>query len=110
MTDYDSQLPPVAEKSLPARCKPNMVTYCPTMDLVALVTAAQGQGQGHAKGEELCVYRLNGQRVFGGSFGGDEYDSDEEGQDGKDGREVRGVRWKNNGMFLFLLSLGIVLC
>lgn len=110
MTDHDCQLPPVAEISLPAKCKPNMVTYCPTMDLIALITGGQEQGQGHANGEELCVYRLNGQRVFGGSFGGDEYDSEEEGQDGKDGREVRGIRWRNNGVFLLLLSLEIILC
>lgn len=85
----------VAEKSLPTKCKPNLLTYCPTMDLIALVSAQD---------EQLSVYRLNGQRVFGGSFGGDAHghgymlDSDEEDEEKRKG-EIRGARWKNNGDF-----------
>lgn len=80
------QLTPVGEKSLPAKCKPQAVAYCPTMDLIALAT----------EDEELRVFRLNGQRVFGGSFGGDPY----LGEDEEDG-EIRGMAWKGDGEFEF---------
>ncbi|CAI7669413.1 unnamed protein product [Penicillium viridicatum] len=79
------QLTPVGEKSLPAKCKAQAVAYCPTMDLIALAT----------EDEELRVFRLNGQRVFGGSFGGDPY----LGEDEADG-EIRGMAWKGNGRLL----------
>ena len=87
----------VAEKSLPAKCKTHMVAYCPTMDLIALVSTAD---------EELSVYRLNGQRVFGGSFGGDPYylldESDGDGEDRNVGK-ICGMKWKNNGrLFIFI--------
>lgn len=52
------------------------------MDLIALAT----------DDEELRVFRLNGQKVFGGSFGGDPY----LGEDEEDG-EVRALAWKGNG-------------
>jgi anaphase-promoting complex subunit 4 len=52
------------------------------MDLIALAT----------DDEELRVFRLNGQHVFGGSFGGDPYLGDDE-EDG----EVRALAWKSNG-------------
>lgn len=93
--DHNPQLSPVAEKSLPKKCKHNVLTYCPTMDLIALVSVQD---------EELSVYRLNGQRVFGGSFvGGDAhylYDEEDEGPKRNEG-EIRGVRWKNNGTYVF---------
>ncbi|KAJ5131355.1 Anaphase-promoting complex subunit 4 [Penicillium bovifimosum] len=79
------QLTPVGENSLSAKCKPQAVAYCPTMDLIALAT----------EDEELRVFRLNGQRVFGGSFGGDPY----LGEDEEDG-EIRGMAWKGNGRLL----------
>ncbi|KAL4934471.1 putative anaphase-promoting complex component Cut20/Apc4 [Aspergillus undulatus] len=79
------QLTPVGEKSLSAKCKADMITYCPTMDLIALVT----------EDEELRVFRLNGQRVFGGNFKGDPYLDEDDG-----GGEIRGVRWKDNGHLL----------
>ncbi|KAJ5948177.1 Anaphase-promoting complex subunit 4 [Penicillium verhagenii] len=82
MAEEAPQLTPVGEKSLPAKCKPSTLAYCPTMDLIALAT----------EDEELRIYRLNGQRVFGGSFGGDPYLGDDE-EDG----EVRAVAWKGNG-------------
>ena len=72
----------VGGKSLPAKCKPSTLALCPTMDLIALAT----------EDEELRVFRLNGQRVFGGSFGGDPY----LGEDEEDG-EVRALAWKENG-------------
>ncbi|KAL4913499.1 anaphase-promoting complex, cyclosome, subunit 4-domain-containing protein [Aspergillus aurantiobrunneus] len=79
------QLTPVGEKSLPAKCKANMLAYCPTMDLIALVT----------EDEELRVFRLNGQKVFGGSFKGDPYLDEDDGSG-----EIRALRWKNDGHLL----------
>ncbi|EFR04173.1 hypothetical protein MGYG_07180 [Nannizzia gypsea CBS 118893] len=74
----------VAEKDLTARCKPRTIAYCPNMDLVAVVT----------EDEQVNVYRLNGQRVFGGAYGLGE-------EDGEKGivRAV-GLKWKENGRVL----------
>ncbi|CEN62501.1 hypothetical protein ASPCAL09135 [Aspergillus calidoustus] len=80
------QLTPVGDKSLPAKCKAGMLTYCPTMDLIALVT----------EDDELRVFRLNGQKVFGGSFKGDPYLDEDDGGGG----EILGLRWKDNGRLL----------
>ena len=44
----------LGEKILPWRVKPDLLAYCPTMDLLALV----------AKEERVHIYRLNGQRVL----------------------------------------------
>jgi anaphase-promoting complex subunit 4 len=44
-----------AEKSLLHPVRPHLISYCPTMDLVALVTEE----------ETLDVFRINGQRAFG---------------------------------------------
>ncbi|KAE8350137.1 anaphase-promoting complex component Cut20/Apc4 [Aspergillus coremiiformis] len=82
---HEPQLTPVGEKSLPAKCKANTLKYCPTMDLISLVT----------EDDELRVFRLNGQRVFGGSFKGDPYLDDDGG-----GGEIRKLMWKNNGHLL----------
>ncbi|KAH8434213.1 putative anaphase-promoting complex component Cut20/Apc4 [Aspergillus melleus] len=79
------QLPPVGEKLLPAKCKPGTLTYCPTMDLIALVT----------EDDELSVFRLNGQKVLGGSFKGDPYLDEDDGRG-----EIRALTWKNNGYLL----------
>lgn len=86
MAEEGTQLTPVGEKTLPAKCKAQAMAYCPTMDLIAVAT----------EDEELRVFRLNGQRVFGGSFGGDPY----LGEDEEDG-EIRGMAWKGNGEFEF---------
>ncbi|KAJ5091262.1 Anaphase-promoting complex subunit 4 [Penicillium alfredii] len=85
MAEDGPQLTPVGEKSLPAKCKTSTMAYCPTMDLIALAT----------EDDELRVFRLNGQRVFGGSFKGDPY----LGEDEEDG-EIRGLIWKGNGRLL----------
>ncbi|KAI5309685.1 hypothetical protein KEM55_002663 [Ascosphaera atra] len=55
------------------------------MDLIALATAD----------EQVNVYRLNGQRVFGGNYKAANAwgDDDDEGQK----REVRGLSWKSDG-------------
>lgn len=85
------RLTAVAEKTLPAKCKLDSLVYCPTMDLVALAS----------QDEKLNVFRLNGQKVFGGSFGGEDpyFDSDDEDDDGKG--EIRRVKWKDDGRFSF---------
>lgn len=44
-----------AEKALPSTIHAHLVSFCPTMDLIAVVT----------QDEQLDVYRLNGQRAFG---------------------------------------------
>ncbi|KAK7717006.1 hypothetical protein SLS57_006413 [Botryosphaeria dothidea] len=44
-----------AEKALPQPIHPRLISYCPTMDLVAVVSQE----------ETLDVYRFNGQRAFG---------------------------------------------
>lgn len=79
---HEPQLTPVGEKSLPAKCKANILTYCPTMDLIAL----------SSEDDELFVYRLNGQKVLGGNFKGDPYLDEDDG-----GGEIRGLKWKNTG-------------
>lgn len=55
------------------------------MDLISLVT----------EDDELRVFRLNGQKVFGGSFKGDPYLDEDDG-----GGEIRKLMWKNNGASL----------
>ena len=92
MEEEVPQLTPVGEKTLPAKCKAQTVAYCPTMDLIALAT----------EDEELRVFRLNGQRVLGGSFGGDPY----LGEDEEDG-EIRGMAWKGNGEWELTVSPGL---
>ena len=43
-----------ADKTLLQPIRPHLIAYCPTMDLIAVVTEQ----------ETLDVYRLNGQRAF----------------------------------------------
>ena len=45
----------LAEKIMSQPMKPQHMAYCPTMDLIALVTVD----------EQVQVHRLNGKRVFG---------------------------------------------
>ena len=45
----------LSEKIVPQGIKSGLVAYCPTMDLIALVT----------RDEQGSVFRLNGQKVFG---------------------------------------------
>ena len=49
-----TMLPLLGEKVLPTAVRPGLVSYCPTMDLIALVTID----------EQLHVFRINGQKVF----------------------------------------------
>ncbi|MCJ1390336.1 hypothetical protein MMC18_003195 [Xylographa bjoerkii] len=67
----------LAEKLVHQPIKIDNLVYCPTMDLIALVTID----------EQIHVYRLNGQRVFGAS-------------NKKPDCIVRQLRWKPNGQIL----------
>lgn len=78
----------IGEKYLPARCKRGTVTYCPTMDLVAVVTVLILPGDDGRTGERLSVWRLNGQQVFG--------------WDAPAGTVIQFVRWKMNGRMIAL--------
>ncbi|TQB77042.1 anaphase promoting complex subunit 4 [Monascus purpureus] len=90
--DRRRQLIPVGEQLLPAKCKARTLAYCPTMDLIALATVD----------EELRVLRLNGQRVFGGSFSGGElsFGGDEDEDEKDNSGEIRGLVWKGDGHLL----------
>jgi anaphase-promoting complex subunit 4 len=64
----------LSEKILHQAADPNTITYCPSMELVALVTMDQ----------QVLIYRLNGQRVYGTAQ--------------KAGKlRVESIRWKPNG-------------
>jgi len=65
----------LSEKTLRHAVDPNLISYCPSMDLVALVTTEQ----------QVSIYRMNGQRVYGAS------------QTGGDLR-VESLQWKPNGL------------
>ena len=72
----------LAEKLLPQGIIPELVAYCPTMDLIALATADQ----------QVSINRLNGQHVFHVSTKMSK------------GKPV-GIEWKPNGMFRSLFSV-----
>jgi len=64
----------LSEKVLPQPADPTLLAYCPSMDLVALVTTDQ----------QVLIYRSNGQRVYGATQ--------------KAGSlHVESIRWKPNG-------------
>ena len=65
----------LSEKILHQAADPDTITYCPSMDLVALVTTDL----------QVLIYRLNGQRVYGTTQ--------------KAGKlRVESIRWKPNGL------------
>ena len=67
----------LSEKILHQAADPDTITYCPSMDLIALVTTDQ----------QVLIYRLNGQRVYGTTQ--------------KAGKlRVESIRWKPNGMLV----------
>jgi len=64
----------LAEKVVQPAINPEHLAYCPTMDLIASATVD----------DQVSVYRLNGQKVFGVSS--------------KTGLgKITGIRWKPNG-------------
>lgn len=69
-----SNLQILSEKALHQAADADLITYCPSMDLVALVTTDQ----------QVFIYRLNGQRVYGATQ--------------KAGKlRVESIGWKPNG-------------
>ena len=64
----------LAEKVVQSTINSENLQYCPTMDLVALVTAD----------EQTHVFRLNGQRVFGI-------------HNKQSSPKIRRIQWKPNG-------------
>jgi anaphase-promoting complex subunit 4 len=65
----------LSEKALQHPADPNLISYCPSMDLIALTTTDQ----------QVLIYRLNGQRVYGAAQ--------------KAGQlKVQSIRWKPNGL------------
>ncbi|RDL40755.1 WD40 repeat-like protein [Venustampulla echinocandica] len=84
--DEPSALEALSEKTLAHAADSRLITYCPSMDLVALGTADQ----------QVLVYRLNGQRVYGTTQ--------------KPGASrVENIKWKPNGQLLAIAwSDGIV--
>jgi anaphase-promoting complex subunit 4 len=73
------ELQSIAEKSLHHPANADLLAYCPSMELLAVGSADQN----------VVIYRLNGQRVFGAS------------QKAKGAvLEVQKVVWKPNGMVL----------
>lgn len=74
LNDEPSTLNMLAEKIMHQPIKLGNLAYCPTMDLIALATID----------EQVHVYRLNGQRVFGVSNKQDE-------------RSVLSLQWKPDG-------------
>jgi anaphase-promoting complex subunit 4 len=73
----------LSEKTLHHAADPNLITFCPSMDLVALATTNQ----------EVLIYRFNGQRAYGAVQ--------------KAGNlRVESICWKPNGLsFLTLISV-----
>jgi anaphase-promoting complex subunit 4 len=66
----------LGEKTLPQAADPSLVTYCPSMDLIALGTTDQ----------QVLIYRLNGQRVYGAAQKSQKL-------------RVESLKWKPNGEF-----------
>ncbi|KAK2751007.1 hypothetical protein FQN57_000082 [Myotisia sp. PD_48] len=79
----------IAEKTLPEKCKPGTLAYCPTMDLVAVAM----------EDNHVHVFRLNGQYVFGGMYGDTSNSFDASTSTGNE-LSVVDVKWKNSGRFL----------
>ena len=77
------QLLTLGEKALPHLANPSLITYCPSMDLIAFGTTDQ----------QVLIYRLNGQRVYGAAQ--------------KTGKlKIESIKWKPNGRFP-VASLGV---
>ena len=68
------QLETLSEKTLHQTADPHFLSYCPSMDLIAITNIDQ----------QVLVYRLNGQRVYGAAQKGDLL-------------KVEAMRWKPNG-------------
>ncbi|KAG0651892.1 hypothetical protein D0Z07_1276 [Hyphodiscus hymeniophilus] len=67
----------LSQKSLHQTADPELLTYCPSMDLLAVASTDQ----------QVLIYRLNGQRVYGAAQKGSSL-------------QVESIRWKPNGQLL----------
>ena len=65
---------PLAEKVVQPAVKPDHLAYCPTMDLIALVTTD----------EQIHIFRLNGQKVY-------------RVQNRLPSNKINRIKWKANG-------------
>lgn len=65
---------PLTEKLIHPAINPQNLEYCPSMDLIALTTVD----------DQLLVYRLNGEKVFGGPKK-------------QDSQRIQSLKWKPNG-------------
>lgn len=72
-----SMADPLAEKLVQPAVNPRHLAYCPSMDLIALASID----------EHICVYRLNGQQVFGIA-------------NKQSGNGIKQIKWKPNGQSL----------
>lgn len=70
----------LSEKTLHHAVDPNLIAYCPSMDLVALVTTDQ----------QVFIYRMNGQRVYGASQKAGDL-------------KVESIQWKPNGLIIVVV-------
>lgn len=72
-----SEVQVIGEKALHQAVDPNLLAYCPSMDLLALGSSDQ----------QVLIYRLNGQRVYGAAQKGTP-------------AHVERIEWKPNGKYL----------
>lgn len=72
----------LGEKSLHQTVNPELLVYCPSMDLIALASTDQ----------QVLIYRLNGQRVYGAAQKGNTL-------------RIEKISWKPNGAEHLQLSL-----
>lgn len=72
--EKSSTLKLLSEKALHHKAQPELLAYCPSMDLIAIGSLDQ----------QVLVYRLNGQRVYGAAQKGSTL-------------KVNKIQWKPNG-------------
>lgn len=65
----------IHQKALPSPVEPTLIAVCPTMDLVAAVTAP----------DQIEVFRLDGHRAFGIKRGGK--------------RQIEALSWRPDGEY-----------
>lgn len=74
----------LSEKALHQTADPRLIAYCPSMDLLALGCTDQ----------QVLIYRLNGQRVYGASQKGSTL-------------RVESISWKPNGILAPQSTIGV---
>lgn len=74
MMEGPLELELMSEKTLHQTAEPQLLSYCPSMDLVAIASTD----------DQVLIYRLNGQRVYGTTKKGGSL-------------KVESIRWEPNG-------------